>query len=170
MRATHSPRGTAGFIPPKPEFGRWCGSCEKRRDESRPTFIQARGRHGFTLIELLVVVGIIVVLIAIALPVLARARKTATRSRIASDLQNLSQAAGILPPGFQGLSGHRSEHHQSDHRDEPQPTLPSPPADRVGAVTLCWAAAFSWSRRPKRRRATVGTPDPVGFRLRTAQP
>jgi prepilin-type N-terminal cleavage/methylation domain-containing protein/prepilin-type processing-associated H-X9-DG protein len=53
-----------------------------------------RRRRAFTLVELLVVVGIVVVLIAILLPVLGRARAQADRVRCASNLRQL--AHGVI--------------------------------------------------------------------------
>jgi len=119
--------------------------------------------RGFTLIELLVVVGIIAVLLAVLLPALNSARKKATKVRIAMDLQNLSQAL---------------EAYRKDFKDYPpvdlsatnpiiitSTTNPTPPADRVGAVTLCWALLSPGPADP-----TVGgdSSDGPGFRVRGA--
>jgi prepilin-type N-terminal cleavage/methylation domain-containing protein len=63
-------------------------------------------RRAFTLIEVLVVVGILVLLIAIALPMLSSARKNAAKTRQASDLQAITT----------GL-----EAFKTDHGDYPRP-------------------------------------------------
>jgi prepilin-type N-terminal cleavage/methylation domain-containing protein len=63
-------------------------------------------RKAFTLVELLVVIGIIAVLVAILLPVLARARQQAERVACASNLRQIATAwvaychtgKGLLPP------------------------------------------------------------------------
>jgi prepilin-type N-terminal cleavage/methylation domain-containing protein/prepilin-type processing-associated H-X9-DG protein len=63
-------------------------------------------RNGFTLVELLAVVGIIVILIAILLPVVGRARESAKRIKCAANLRSLcqwsiayaAQNRGWLPP------------------------------------------------------------------------
>ena len=65
-----------------------------------------RGAGGFTLIELLVVIGIILVLAAIALPVLARAQRSARDVQCISNLRQIAiafrgytnQAKGTYPP------------------------------------------------------------------------
>jgi prepilin-type N-terminal cleavage/methylation domain-containing protein len=117
-------------------------------------------RRAFTLVELLVVVGIIVVLLAILLPMLTSVRKKATRTRIAMDLQNLSQCL---------------EHYRQDFKDYPpvdmsatNPILLHGPADRIGAVTLCWALL---APGPATTTATLGGDgaDGPGFRVRGTQ-
>ena len=60
-------------------------------------------RSGFTLIELLVVVSIIVLLIAILLPSLGKARETARRSACGSNLRSLGQADVMYTQSNNGL-------------------------------------------------------------------
>jgi type II secretory pathway pseudopilin PulG len=62
---------------------------------ARPGFTPA-----FTLVELLVVIGIIVVLAGLLLPVLAHAMRQAHRTRIASDLNGISQALEAYKQDF----------------------------------------------------------------------
>ena len=64
----------------------------------------ASGRKkGFTLVELLVVIGIIVVLIAILLPVIRRARQQATRVACMSNLRQLGAAVGSYVMDNEGV-------------------------------------------------------------------
>src|SRR6266516_476390 len=55
---------------------------------------------GFTLVELLVVVGIITVLVAILLPVLAKAREHANRIACAANLRSVGQALTMYTQQF----------------------------------------------------------------------
>jgi prepilin-type processing-associated H-X9-DG protein/prepilin-type N-terminal cleavage/methylation domain-containing protein len=58
--------------------------------------------RGFTLVELLVVVGIVVVLIALLLPALARAREAANRTRCLATLRSMAQAAHLHAADHKG--------------------------------------------------------------------
>ncbi len=70
---------------------------------------RAHHRRGFTLIELLVVIGIIVVLMALAVPALIRARTTAKKATTALTMQSISTALTAweqdnnqsLPPAYE---------------------------------------------------------------------
>jgi prepilin-type N-terminal cleavage/methylation domain-containing protein len=121
---------------------------------STATNLRPRRRRAFTLVELLVVVGIIVVLLAILLPMLANVRKKATRTRIAMDLQNLSQAL---------------ESYRGDFKDYPPVDVsgnsPITATDRLGAVTLCWALL---APGPDVGNGSDGALGP-GFRVRGTQ-
>ncbi len=128
-----------------------------------------RQRNGFTLIELLVSVTIIIIVIGITLPVLLRARRSATRTRIALDLQVIAQ----------GL-----EEYRKDFKDYPPVdmsvnnpvTILGTEKDRLGAVALCWALvapgpAISTPAPPSAAPLTISGDgaDGPGFRIRGTQ-
>ncbi|HEY2586886.1 MAG TPA: type II secretion system protein [Tepidisphaeraceae bacterium] len=88
-------------------------------------------KRGFTLIELLVVIGIMVVLMAILLPMLSKARAAAQRTAIASDLVGIAQAL---------------DQYKNDWGDYPRTTISKPinvtgtsANPSTGAILLCWA-------------------------------
>lgn len=69
--------------------------------------MRQKRRVGFTLVEMLVVIGIIVILMAITLPTVQRAREAARRAECKSNLKNLAEAIegfesarGTMPPYF----------------------------------------------------------------------
>jgi prepilin-type processing-associated H-X9-DG protein/prepilin-type N-terminal cleavage/methylation domain-containing protein len=59
-----------------------------------------RKQHAFTLVELLVVIGIIVLLIALAIPNLARARSTAKRTVCLTHVREISRSLSLYVPDW----------------------------------------------------------------------
>jgi len=68
----------------------------------RCRFSRLRSRGAFTLVELLVVIGIIAVLVAILLPVLAGARKQSERTKCLAALQQLGQGFMLYSANWNG--------------------------------------------------------------------
>jgi len=111
-------------------------------------------RRAFTLVEMLVVIGIMVLIIGAALPMLSHAMHTAQRTRAMADLQTISQAL---------------EHYRNDFRDYPR----TPLSDRgiqstSGAVLLCWALIAPGPAVGAPPIAGDGNEGP-GFRIRGTQ-
>lgn len=104
-------------------------------------------RTGFTLIELLVVVGMIVLLATILVPAVSHAYKVAVRTRMAADLQVVSQALDA---------------YKHDFGDYPRIGGPQPVP---GAVLLCWALVAPGPDVDKKGLVGDGADGP-GFRTR----
>jgi prepilin-type N-terminal cleavage/methylation domain-containing protein len=86
----------------------WCLRIPWRDAASASCAFASRHRHGFSLIELLVVIGIIGIVIAILLPVLARTRASAMKVICAGRLRDLTLACRmysddekVYPPALQ---------------------------------------------------------------------
>lgn len=104
-----------------------------------------RVRPAFTMVELLVVLGIMVALMAILVPAISKAYKNGVRSRMAADLQAISQAL---------------EFYKTDFGDYPRfDDIPVSRADYRGAYYLCRAMLGP-------EAATVDGADGMGFRTR----
>jgi prepilin-type N-terminal cleavage/methylation domain-containing protein len=111
---------------------------------------------GFTLVELLVVMGIMVLLMGLALPMITRAYRNATRTRMQADLHVI--AMGI-------------EAYRADFKDIPR----TDPNDTVWGVNgggyaghLRGASMVCWALMAPGDAAHDGAAGP-GFRARTAQ-
>ncbi|HXE54000.1 MAG TPA: prepilin-type N-terminal cleavage/methylation domain-containing protein [Tepidisphaeraceae bacterium] len=116
---------------------------------------KARCVAGFTLIELLVVIGIIALLAAVLLPAVNHAYKVAQRTRMAADLQVISQALNA---------------YKNDFGDYPRVTAPAAPGMSgtvPGAVLLCWAlVAPGTAVPPPSGKIGADGNDGPGFRTR----
>src|SRR5438309_13901 len=82
-------------------------------------------RRAFTLIEMLVVIGLVVLLMAFAVPMIGRAHKASVRNAMAADLAIISN----------GL-----EAYKADFGDYPRRTVTDINGrPLMGAAVLCWA-------------------------------
>jgi type II secretory pathway pseudopilin PulG len=103
-------------------------------------------RRAFTLLELLIVVGMIVLIMAILLPTIGKARKNALRTALQADMQAVVMAINA---------------YQGDFGDIPRPDK-FVPAPFQGSEILCWALL---SPGP----ASMDGADGLGFRKRGNQ-
>jgi prepilin-type N-terminal cleavage/methylation domain-containing protein len=124
------------------------------------TKLRSRRPAAFTLIELMVSVAIIALILGILLPVLVGARKKALRTRMAMDLQNISQALEAYRQDFYDYP--RIDYTAANPITIVSATNPTPQLDRLGAVTLCWALLAPGP-------ATQDGADGPGFRVRGTQ-
>jgi len=108
------------------------------------------GRHmqrkGFTLVELLIVMGVLVLVAALLLPAIGKARRSAVRTALAADMQAI--AAGI-------------DAYRLDFKDIPRPNkfVPGP---FQGSAILCWTMIAPG-------KAQFDGADGFGFRERGTQ-
>lgn len=65
--------------------------------------VAKKGPHGFTLIEVLITIGIIVILVAILIPVISRAREHAKQSQCASNLRQIGAGMEIYNQIYRAL-------------------------------------------------------------------
>jgi prepilin-type N-terminal cleavage/methylation domain-containing protein len=104
----------------------------RRKLTARRAF-PAQSRRAFTLMELLVVIGIMVVLMAILLPMLSKARANAQRAAIASDLIGIAQALAQYKHDFGDYP------RMSDQTPISVNGTAAAGGPSTGAVVLCWA-------------------------------
>jgi prepilin-type processing-associated H-X9-DG protein len=88
----------------------------------------ARSGRAFTLVELLVVIGIVVILIAMLLPALVRARAAASRMVCASNLRQIGNSVAIYTAEWKG----RLPVNSYAMRDDPTTLNPPPPPGTAG--------------------------------------
>ncbi|HEX4797075.1 MAG TPA: type II secretion system protein [Humisphaera sp.] len=120
-------------------------------------------RKAFTLVEMLIVIGIIMLLAALLLPAIGRARRSAVRTALSADMQAI--AAGI-------------DAYRLDFKDIPRPDrfVPGP---FQGSAILCWtliapgpasfdgAADFGFRERGTQGQVYGPYVTPGNFRLGT---
>lgn len=102
------------------------GRTDRASHDERASARRRRRARGFTLTELIVVIGIIVLVLSIATPMIARAWRQGDRVRTAADLQAIATAL---------------EAYRQDHGDYPEVAPPPTPGVTGfdGARTLCRA-------------------------------
>ncbi|HEX4124342.1 MAG TPA: type II secretion system protein [Tepidisphaeraceae bacterium] len=118
-------------------------------------------RRGFTLIELLVVIGIILILMGLLLPMLARSYRSARKARMQSDL-------GVIASALDAYRADFKDYPRTDPADTvwgTGGTYPNGKGTIRGACTLCWALLA-----PGSATGTAGSDgaDGNGFRIRTS--
>jgi type IV pilus assembly protein PilA len=107
------------------------------REEKRPAGHESRG---FSLIELLVVVAIILIIAAIAIPQLLRARIAANEAAAGENLRTLTTASMAysstwnngFPPALSALGGVGGAPATCDHSDLMDPTIANAPNQKSG--------------------------------------
>jgi len=98
------------------------------------------GASGFSLIELLIVVAIILIIVAIALPNLLKARMSANEASAAQNLRSITTAAVVysstwnngFPPTFATFGGPGGNSSTCDFAQLVDNTLVNPPSQKSG--------------------------------------
>jgi type IV pilus assembly protein PilA len=136
-----------------------------------------RGASGFSLIELLIVVAIILIIVAIAIPNLLKARMSANESAAAENLRAITTAAVVynstydngFPPTFASLGGPGGNSSTCDFAQLVDTTLTNAPNQKNGyqyAYTVSGAAAIvapNCSQPGYYQYLVTATPLTIGF-------